>query len=124
MAYDVTPWRRWQDWVTTVAGAFMALSLLWFDVDTGGTWAMVIIGAVMAVLGLIALAAPGLVIDEGLVAISGVIAFIAPWVFSYSDYTEASWTSWVVGVVAVAAAAAALPASRSAHQRQIAGHAS
>lgn len=122
MASD-TLWRRWQDWVTTLAGAFLAVSPLWFDVDTGGIWAMVIIGVVMAGLGLIALSSPGLVADEWLAVTSGVVAFVAPWVFSFTEYTAAAWTSWIVGVVVAASALAALPDSRAVHRRQIAGHA-
>lgn len=122
MATDVTPWRRWQDWVTAVAGVFLALSPLWFDVDTGGAWAMVIIGVVMLAFGVVALALPGMVADEWLAMASGVVAFIAPWVFSFTDYTAASWTAWVIGVIVVASALLALPASRAAHQ-QIMRHA-
>ncbi|HET8683445.1 MAG TPA: SPW repeat protein [Micromonosporaceae bacterium] len=124
MAMDVTPWRRWQDWVTTAAGAFLALSPIWFDVDAAGAWAMIIVGVVMVAFGVVALARPGLVADEMLAVASGVVAFIAPWVFSFTDYTAASWTAWVVGVVVVASALWALPASRAVHHRQIAGHAS
>lgn len=123
MASDATPWRRWQDYLTTLAGAVMALTPLWFDLDTTGTWAMVIIGVVMAGLGLIALSAPGFVADEMAAAASGVVAFIAPWVFSFTGYTEAAWTAWIVGVVVFASALAALPASLAVHRRQVAGHA-
>lgn len=122
MSAEVTPWRRWQDWVTTAAGAYLALSPLWVDLDTTGTWAIVIIGVVMAVLGLIALYAPGFVVDEWAAMASGVAAFIAPWVFSFTEFSAASWTAWVVGVVVAAAALAALPSSRAVHHRQIAGH--
>lgn len=123
MSSDIRPFTRWQDWVTTLAGAFLALSPLWFDIDTQGTWTMVIIGAVMAVLGLIALAAPGLVVDEWVAAVSGVAAFVAPWVFSYTEFTQASWTSWIAGAVVVVSALAAVPYSIAVHRRQIAGHA-
>lgn len=122
MAYEITPWMRWQDWVTTVAGVFLALSPIWFSVSIAGTWAMVIIGVVMAAIGLTALAAPGLVADEWLAIVSGVVAFIAPWIFGYTEHTAASWTSWVVGVIVVAAALWALPASQAAHQQELAGH--
>ncbi|MCM4084368.1 SPW repeat domain-containing protein [Paractinoplanes hotanensis] len=116
MAMATKPWQRWQDWITTAAGLFLALSPIWFDVDTAGAWGMAIIGAFTAVFGLIALYAPGLMADEILAIGAGVVAFVAPWVFSYSDYTEASWTSWVVGVIVALAGALALPASRAAHQ--------
>jgi hypothetical protein len=117
MASVTKPWQRWQDWVTTAAGAFLALSPIWFDVDSAGTWAMVIIGVAMAVLGLIALYNPGLMADEVFAIVAGVVAFAAPWLFSYTDYTEAMWTSFVVGVMVAVSAALALPASRTAHRQ-------
>jgi hypothetical protein len=123
MAADTRPWTRLQDWITTLAGAFLALSPLWFDVDTGGAWAMVIIGVVMAGLGLIALSSPGMVADEWLAMASGVAAFVAPWVFSYTGDDAAAWTSWIVGAVVVLSALAAVPDSRAVHHRQAAGHA-
>lgn len=116
MAAATKAWQRWQDWTTTAAGLFLALSPIWFEVDTAGTWAMAIIGASTAVFGLIALYSPGLMADEVLAIGAGVVAFLAPWLFSYSDYSTASWTSWVVGVLVALAGALALPASRAAHQ--------
>ncbi|MEV4701858.1 SPW repeat domain-containing protein [Actinoplanes sp. NPDC049316] len=116
MASATMPWRRWQDWLTTAAGVFLALSPIWVEVGTAGTWAMVIIGAAMAVFGLVALYSPGLMTDEVLAIAAGVVAFLAPWLFSYSDATGAAWTSWVVGVIVAVSGALALPASRAAHQ--------
>ena len=123
MASEAAPWRRWQDYLTTLAGAFLALSPLWFELDTTGTWAVVIIGVVMAGLGLIALAAPGFFADEIAAVAIGVVAFIAPWVFSFTEFTEMAWTAWIVGVVVALSALAALPASFAAHRGRIAGHA-
>jgi hypothetical protein len=123
MASDVTPWRRWQDWVTTAAGVFLAISPLWVNLSTGGIWAMVIIGLAMAALGMVALASPGMVADEWMAVAAGAVAFIAPWVFSFTGYTAAAWTSWIVGVVVAASALAAVPESREVHRQQLAGHA-
>jgi SPW repeat len=112
------PWTRIQDWVILAAGAFLALSPLWVDVDTRGAWAMVIIGVVIAVLALVALAMPGAYVDEGVMAAVGVVAFIAPWLFSYYEDTAAAWTSWIVGVVVAGLALSALPASREVYRQQ------
>lgn len=113
------PWMRIQDWVTLIVGVFLALSPLWFDVSTGGTWAMIIIGAVIAVMALVALAMPGAYFDEWAMALAGVVAFVAPWVFSYYDYNAAAWASWIVGVVVAVSALTAVPASREVYR---AGH--
>jgi len=112
------PWTRIQDWVILVAGAFLALSPLWVDVDTRGTWAMVIIGLVTAALAVVALAMPGAYVDEGVTAAVGVVAFIAPWLFSYYEDTAAAWTSWIVGVVVAGLALSALPTSRAVYRQQ------
>ena len=82
------------------------------DIDTTGTWVMVIIGAAIALMALVALYEPGAYVDEGMTAVGGVAAFIAPSVFIYTDSDSAAWTSWIVGAVVVIAALAALPASR------------
>jgi len=112
------PWTRPHDWISVLAGAYLALSPLWVEVGTGGRWAMVVIGAVIAVLAVIALAAPGAVIDEWAMTAGGVVAFIAPWLFSYSDLAAAAWGSWLVGAVVVVASLFAVPASREVYQRQ------
>ncbi len=115
---QVRSWTRIQDWVGVAAGGYLALSPLWVDVSTRGTWVMVITGAVIAVMAVIALALPGAYIDEWMAAAVGVFAFASPWLFSYSGSTGAAWTSWVVGVVVAVAAVAALPASRHVYREQ------
>lgn len=112
------PWTRFQDWVTLLAGVFLALSPIWVDVSTGGAWAMVIIGAAIGVLALIALALPGAVVDEWAAAAGGVVAFVAPWLFSYSEQNGAAWTSWIVGAVVVVFALTAVSASLEIHRTQ------
>jgi hypothetical protein len=112
------PWTRIQDWVVLAAGAFLALSPLWVDVGTGGTWAMVIIGLGIVALAVVALAMPGAYVDEWVTAVVGVVAFIAPWLFSYTENTAAAWTSWIVGVVVAGLALSALPASRAVYRQQ------
>lgn len=99
-----------------MAGAYLAFSPLWVDVGTTATWALVIIGAAIAILALVALALPSVVIDEFVIAAGGVVAFIAPWLFSYTDTNAAAWGSWIAGAVVVAAGLLAVPASTEAHR--------
>lgn len=47
------------------------------DIDTTGTWVIVIIGAAIALMALVALYAPRAYVDEGMIAVGGVGAFIA-----------------------------------------------
>ncbi|TDO58751.1 SPW repeat-containing protein [Kribbella sp. VKM Ac-2571] len=113
-----TAWTRPQDWLSLLAGGYLALSPLWVEIDSTGTWAMVIVGAAIGVMALIALAAPGAFIDEWMTALGGAVAFVAPWVFTYTDATAASWTSWIAGGVTVLASLAAVPASRKVYRHQ------
>ncbi len=110
------PWTRVQDWISLAAGAYLALSPLWVEVDIRATWALVIIGAAVGVMAVIALAVPGAYIDEWMMAVGGVAAFVAPWVLSYTEITAAAWGSWVAGAIVVVAALAAIPASRAEYQ--------
>ena len=64
-------------------------------------WALIVLGAVLAVTALFSLALPGIVATEWLTVLIGVLLFVAPWVLTYTDRTGASWTSWVVGAIAV-----------------------
>jgi hypothetical protein len=79
---------------------------------------MVVIGAAIGVMALIALAAPGAFIDEWMAALGGAAAFVAPWVFTYTDATAAAWTSWIAGGLTVVAALAAVPASRTVYRHE------
>ena len=97
------PWTRLQDWGALLAGLYAALSPIW--VNTSGEhdafWALIVLGAVLAVTALFSLALPGIVATEWLTVLIGVLLFVAPWVLTYTDRTGASWTSWVVGAIAV-----------------------
>ncbi|GAB3409918.1 SPW repeat protein [Flindersiella endophytica] len=63
------------------------------------------------ILAVVALALPGAFIDEWMAAAAGGVAFIAPWLFSYTTYDGAAWTSWIVGLLVVIVALTAVPAS-------------
>ena len=86
-----------------LAGLYAALSPIW--VSTSGErdafWALIVLGAALAVTALFSLALPGIVATEWLTVLFGVLLFAAPWVLTYTDRTGASWTSWVVGAIAV-----------------------
>lgn len=115
---ETKPWTRIQDWVSLLAGVFLALSPIWLAVTTTVMWAMVILGAVVAVMALVALAMPGAYIDEWMMVLVGAAAFVAPWVLSYTDVKSATWTSWAVGIVVVVAALAAVPSSMAIWRTQ------
>jgi uncharacterized membrane protein HdeD (DUF308 family) len=97
------PWTRLQDAGVLIAGLYAALSPIWVSTtdERGAFWALVALGALLAVTGLVSLAMPGIVATEWLTVLFGVLLFVAPWVLTYTDRVGASWTSWVVGAIAV-----------------------
>ncbi|WP_372671944.1 SPW repeat domain-containing protein [Amycolatopsis kentuckyensis] len=109
-------WARPHDWAEVVIGVVAALSPLWLSTDTTAMWTMVILGALIALDGLVSLAMPGMVYGEGIQIALGVLLFIAPWVMGYTEFNGASWTSWVAGVLTVIAGAAAMPVANAAHR--------
>jgi len=110
-------WTRWQDYVALAAGVVMVLTPLWSSPGGGGTTAMLVLGVVLGLTALWSLYDPGAIASEYSHAILGVLMFITPWVFGYTDTTVAAFTSWILGVVAVAAGLLAVPASTRAHQQ-------
>ncbi|MFB9904124.1 SPW repeat domain-containing protein [Allokutzneria oryzae] len=112
------PWTRVQDWVILVAGAYLVLATLWVDAGVRGSWSIVVIGLAIVVMALLALAQPGSYIDEWMMAVAGVVAIVAPWLFAYTEHPSAAWTSWIAGAVVVGFALGALSASREENRRQ------
>jgi len=108
-------WTRWQDWAEVVLGVVVLLAPIVVDTSTGAMWAMIVLGALIAIDGLASLAAPAMVYGEWFQMVLGVLLFISPFVIGYTDLTGAAWTSWIAGVLTVAAGAIALPAANSAH---------
>ena len=107
------PWTRLTDWATLVAGLYAALSPIWISTtgERDARWALIVLGALLAVTALCSLALPGVVATEWLTVLFGVLLFVAPWVLTYTERTGASWTSWVVGAIAVVLGGFAVPAS-------------
>lgn len=110
-------WTRWSDWVEVVVGVVALLSpLLWLDTSTKTLWTMVILGALIAIDGLVSLAAPRQMASETIQAVLGVLLFIAPWVMGFAADSGAAWTSWIAGALTIVASGIALPAMRGSHR--------
>lgn len=116
----VRPWTRPHDWAEVVLGVVALLSPLWMDTDNTAMWAMIILGALVALDGLASLAVPGMVYGEAVQIVLGVLMFLSPWVLSYTEFNGISWTSWIVGALAIIVGGAALPVAQAAH-RGVAG---
>ncbi|WP_436501920.1 SPW repeat protein [Actinokineospora sp. HUAS TT18] len=110
----VKPWTRPYDWAEVVLGVVAMASPLWMDTDNAAMWTMVVLGALIALDGLVSLAMPGMVAGEAVQIVLGVLMFISPWVMSYTDMTGIAWSSWIIGALTVVAGAAALPLAQAA----------
>ncbi|WP_246243041.1 SPW repeat protein [Amycolatopsis pithecellobii] len=115
-------WTRPHDWAEVVLGVVAVLSFLWVDTNNTAMWTMIVLGAVIALDGLMSLAMPGLVYGEGIQIVLGALLFISPWVMSYTDLTAASWSAWIIGGLTVLAGAAALPVANAEHGRMAGQH--
>ena len=97
------PSTRPQDAAVLIAGVYAALSPIWVSTtgERGAMWALIVLGALLAIAALVSLATPRVAATEWLAVLFGVLLFIAPWVLTYTDRTGVSWTSWVVGAIGV-----------------------
>lgn len=109
------PRGRPQDWVSLFAGAYLVLAMNWVEVTTASMWAMTVIGVSIMLIALVAIARPGAYVDEWVMTLAGVAAFVAPWVLSFSEYSGAAWSCWIVGGVVSVAAIGSLPDSRTTY---------
>ena len=108
-------WTRWQDWAEVAIGVLVLLSPLVVDTSNAAMWTMIVLGALIALDGLVDLAMPAMIYGEYVQMVLGALLFISPWVMSYADMMAASWVSWVGGVLTVAAGALAMPEANKAH---------
>jgi SPW repeat len=116
------PWTRWQDWAEVVLGVVAVLSPLWLDTNNTVTWTLIVLGALIALDGLLSLGMPGAVYGEYIQIVLGVLLFISPWVMGFTELGGAMWTAFIVGALTVIAGAVALPAANLAHQRMAGQH--
>jgi hypothetical protein len=110
----VRPWARPHDWAEVVLGVVAALSPIWMDTDNAAMWTMIILGALIALDGLVSLAMPGVIYGEAVQIVLGVLMFISPWVIGYTEFGGISWTSWIIGALTVIAGAVAFPVAQAA----------
>ena len=118
----VKPWTRPHDWAEVVLGVVALLSPIWTDTSNAARWTMIILGALVALDGLVSLALPGMIYGEAVQIVLGVLMFISPWVIGYTDFTGISWTSWIIGALTVIAGAVAFPVAQAASRSAAGQH--
>ncbi|QFU87013.1 SPW repeat protein [Amycolatopsis sp. YIM 10] len=119
---STSPWTRPHDWAEVVLGVVAVLTPLWMETETAAMWTLIVLGALVAIDGLVSLAMPGLVYGEGIQIVLGALLFISPWVIGYSDMMGAAWSSWIIGGLTMIAGATALPVANAAHDRTAGQH--
>jgi SPW repeat len=114
-------WTRWQDWAALVAGLYAALSPIWVNTthEGGAVASLVILGALLVLTSVVALARPAVAATQWLIALWGVLLFVAPWVITYHALSGAAWTSWIVGAIGVLAGASVSLTGDLVHRRAI-----
>ena len=99
-------WSRWQDWTNLVLGVWLFLSpwLLGFAGSAAAAWNAWLLGAVVVVFALWALAAPRSRGAQWWLVISAAWVFIAPWVLGFAGVSAGAWNAWIVSVAVALAA--------------------
>jgi polyferredoxin len=97
----MTTWRRWQDWVVVALGVILFVTPFVFG-ETAHTVAAstaYVLGAVIALSGVLNAAmreAGGL---EIIPAVLAVILFVSPWAFGFTAVTALAWSAWIVAIL-------------------------
>ncbi len=89
-------------WVTGILGAVMAVApfALGYNTHSGAMWTSVVLGVIVLLVSIYeAMDASKAKWEYWVAGLAGVLAVIAPFVFSFSAVTTALWTTIIVGVI-------------------------
>lgn len=109
-------WTRPQDWTNASLGTYMLFvpSFTANSPDNATIWAAEVLGGLIVLTALWALAAPRSQGAEWTNATLGGLLFVAPWLFGYADLGGAAGNAWVVGALVASLSLWALgPARRT-----------
>lgn len=101
-----TTTRRWQVWVSLIAGAWLFVSprVLGYATVTAGAWAAYILGAVAFLIAFWVVTAREPRNGLAALAVVGALTFVTPWVIGFAGQAAARLDAWIVGAVMTAAA--------------------
>ena len=113
----MSPWTRWNV-VAIIAGVWLFISpwALTLLTEPHSVWNFWIVGILMVVVGVVALANPAMVEIKYAALVLGIWLFLSPWILGYSAVASAAWNAWVVGIIAVIVAALAISAARQVQE--------
>jgi len=99
----MSTWRRWQDWVVVGLGVvlFVTPFILGETANSVAASTAYVLGAVIALAGVLNAATkePGGL--ELIPAMLAVILFVSPWAFGFSAVTGLAWAAWIIGILVV-----------------------
>jgi hypothetical protein len=107
-------WTRWEDWTNLLLGLWL-FAVPWVfgtTADETSSWNAWIVGSLVALVALWALAVPTSLGAEWSNAVLGGWALVSPFVLGFTDLAEAAWNAGIVGVAVFALAIAALQRMR------------
>jgi SPW repeat-containing protein len=89
--------KRWQDWITTLIGALVALSPFVFTNSWNETeaWAAYIIGGLIFAVGVVSLLLRDAESLEVVKYVLTIALFCTPWLFGFVAVTGMAWTAWI-----------------------------
>ena len=105
--------KRWLDSVNLLLGLYLLfVPLSTLDSASGSTiWVAEVMGTIVVLVAIWALARPAATAAEWTQAIAGVLLVSAPPTLSYTELTGAAWNAYVVGALVAVLALSALPAA-------------
>ena len=95
------PWTRWQSWCNVVLGVILFIAP-WFTSTwshSNSSWNAWILGVLIVLAALWALATPGTPIPHWVNLIFGIWVFISPWVLGYAALSAIAWSAWIIGAL-------------------------
>lgn len=108
---------RWQDWIAVAAGLYAVWSPIWTPQIGKSMAVLSVLGVLLLSVGLLNLAAPGMVAMEWIEAIIGALLFISPWVARFTPNLAVSWTAWICGGIGIIVGLWAVQPAMSLHHR-------
>jgi hypothetical protein len=102
----MTTWRRWQDWVVVGLGVVLLVTPFVFGetAQTVAASSAYVLGALIAVAGLVNAAMGEAGELELIPAVLAVILFVSPWAFGFTAAAAAlAWSAWIVAILVVLA---------------------
>ena len=92
-------WKSSMDWVNLVLALWVTISPLIFTYAAGGSLA-VILGIVLIVLELWALASPDAKIAQWIILVGEIILFFAPWLGGFAS-GGTGWNAWIISIIMI-----------------------